>query len=87
MWQRRTYGRKVIPICKVFCRLHSYCIGWLTQERLPNIPEYKYFKRNHLIKSITDIDVELIEFKEEHTVIRKIKLLSNYRQCRLSIWK
>lgn len=39
-----------------------------------NIPEYKYFKRDHLVKSITeinaitDIDVELLEFKEGRKV-------------------
>ncbi len=39
-----------------------------------NIPEYKYFKRDHLVKSITeintitDINVELLEFKEGRRV-------------------
>jgi hypothetical protein len=39
-----------------------------------NIPEYKYFKRDHLVKSITeinaitDIEVELLEFKEGRKV-------------------
>lgn len=39
-----------------------------------NLPEYKYFKRDHLAKSIaeinaiTDIDVELLEFKEGRKV-------------------
>ena len=46
--------------------------GTLTTDT--NIPEYKYFKRDHLLKSITeinaitDIDVELLEFKEGRKV-------------------
>lgn len=41
-----------------------------------NLPEYKYFKRDHLVKSITeinaltDIDVELMEFKEGRKVAK-----------------
>lgn len=53
-------------------RWYSTVTGTATNDAI--VPEYKYFKRDHLLKSIaeintiTDIDVELLEFRDGRKV-------------------